>query len=72
MSPQLTRLERSHKDLQGINYRICNELDAENVEQNREKKRNLDEVFFVVVLKGETNMHETNARAQKRTQENFI
>ena len=23
-------------------------------------------------LKGETNMHETNARAQKRTQENFI
>ena len=23
-------------------------------------------------LKGETNMHETNARTQKRTQENFI
>ena len=40
--------------------------------QNRKEKklkRNLDEVFF---LKGETNMHETNARAQKRTQENFI
>ena len=37
--------------------------------QNRKKqKRNLDEVF----LKGETNMHETNARSQKRTQENFI
>ena len=37
--------------------------------QNKKKqKRNLDEVFF---LKGETNMHETNARAQKRTQENF-
>ena len=37
--------------------------------QNREEtKRNLDEVF----LKRETNMHETNARAQKRTQENFI
>ena len=37
--------------------------------QNKKKqKRNLDEVF----LKGETYMHETNARAQKRTQENFI
>ena len=37
--------------------------------QNKQKqKRNLDEVF----LKGETNMHETNARSQKRTQENFI
>ena len=36
---------------------ICSELDAENVE------RNLDEVF----LKGETNMHETNAKTQKGT-----
>ena len=44
---------------------MCNELDAGNAEQ----KRNLDEGFF---SKGETNMHETNARAQKRTQENFI
>ena len=26
--------------------------------------------FFL--KEGETNMHETNARAQKRTQENFI
>ena len=38
---------------------ICNELDAENAEQT---ERNLDVVF----LKGETNMHETNARAQKK------
>ena len=51
--------------MQGINRKICNELDAGNAEQNR-KKRNLDEVFL------EINMHETNARAQKRTQENFI
>ena len=35
---------------------ICNELDAENAEQT---ERNLDEVLF---LKGETNMHETNAK----------
>ena len=67
LSPQLTRQVRSHKDLQGINWKICNELDAGNAEQKKQK-RNLDEVF----LKGETNMHETNARAQKRTQENFI
>ena len=32
------------------------------------QKINLDEVFF----KGETNMHETNAKIQKKTQENFI
>ena len=44
---------------------ICNELDAESAEQT---ERNLDEVFF----EGETNMHETNAKTQKRTQENFI
>ena len=46
-------------------------MDARNAEQEiKEKKlkRSLDEVF----LKRETNMHETNARAQKRTQENFI
>ena len=36
-------------------------MDAGNAEQ----KRNLDEVF----LKGETNMHETNSRAQKNTKE---
>ena len=40
-------------------------IDAKNAEQT---EKNLDEVFF----KGETNMHETNARVQKRTQENFI
>ena len=45
---------------------ICNEFDAENAEQT---EKNLDEGFF---LKGETNMHETNAKTQKRTQENFI
>ena len=39
---------------------------AENAEQT---ERNLDEIVF---LKGETNMHETNAKTQKRTQENFI
>ena len=45
---------------------ICKELDAENAEKT---ERNLDEVVF---LKGETHMHETNAKTQKRTQENFI
>ena len=40
---------------------MCKEFDAENAE---ETERNLDEVFF---LKGETNMHETNAKTQKRT-----
>ena len=43
LSPQLTRLVRSHKDLQGIYWMICNELDAESAEQT---ERNLDEVFF--------------------------
>ena len=45
---------------------ICKELDAENAEQI---ERNLDEVFFI---KRETNMHETNAKTQRQTQENFI
>ena len=40
-------------------------MDAGNAEQT-EKKRNLDEVFFE---KGETNMHETNARTQRNTRE---
>ena len=44
---------------------ICKEFDAENAEQT---ERNLDEVF----LKGETNIYETNAKTQERTQENFI
>ena len=39
---------------------ICKEIDAENAEKT---ERNLDEVF----LKGETQMHETNAKTQKRT-----
>ena len=38
---------------------------AKNAEQT---ERSLDEVFF----EGETNMHETNAKTQRRTQENFI
>ena len=40
--------------MQGIYWKICNELDAENAEQKRKKKKLkvLDEVF----LKGETNM----------------
>ena len=39
LSPQLTRQVRSHKDMQGIYWKICNELDAENAEQ-KGKKRN--------------------------------
>ena len=38
LSPQLTRQVRSHKDLQGINWKICNELDAENAEQIEKKE----------------------------------
>ena len=37
LSPQLTRQVRSHKDLQGINWKICNEFDAENAEQKETK-----------------------------------
>ena len=63
LSPQLTRQVRSHKDLQGINWKICKELDARNAEQ----KRNQDEVF----LKGETNMHgkkmQEHRKEHKRT-----
>ena len=64
-SSQLTRQIRSHKDLQGIKWKICNELDAGNAEHNRENKRNLDEVF----LKRGKNMQETNARTQRNTRE---
>ena len=61
LSPQLTR----QKDL----TRICKELTEGfamnwmqgNAENNREKKRHLDEVFF----ERGTSMHETNARAQR-------
>ena len=38
LSPQLTRQVRSHKDLQGINRKICNELDAGNAEQIEKKE----------------------------------
>ena len=38
LSPQLTRQVRSHKDLQGINREICNELDAGNAEQIEKKE----------------------------------
>ena len=44
LSSQLTRQIRSHKYLQWINWKICNELDAGNAEHNKEKKINLDEV----------------------------
>ena len=40
----------------------------QGMQNTNKQKKNLDEVF----LKGETNMHETNAKTQKRTQENFI
>jgi hypothetical protein len=40
-------------------------LDAGNAEHNREKKRNLDEVFF----ERGTSMQETSARTQKNTRE---
>ena len=39
LSPQLTRLVRSHKDLQGIYWMICNEFDARNCRENRKKSR---------------------------------
>ena len=39
------------------------------MQNTNKQKRNLDEVFL---LKGEINMHERNAKTQKRTQENFI
>ena len=68
LSPQLTRQIRSHKDLQGINWRICKELDAGNAEMNKEKKTNLDEDFFLIKWWG-TNMQETNARTQRNTRE---
>ena len=55
--------------------RICRELTErfamnwmQGMQNTNKQKRNLDEVFF----ERETNMHETNARAQKSTQENFI
>ena len=38
LSPQLTRQVRPHKDFQGINRKICNELDAGNAEQIEKKE----------------------------------
>ena len=40
-------------------------MDSRNVEHNREKKINLDEVFFEMG----TSMQETNARAQRSNRE---
>ena len=44
---------------------MCNECD----EKMQSKQKEIKMKFF---LKGETNMHETNAKTQKRTQENLI
>ena len=61
LSPQLSRQVRSRKDLQGICWKICKELDAGNAKKKKSRRS-----FF---LKGETNMHETDARAQRNTRE---
>ena len=61
LSPQLTSQVRSHKDLQGINWKICKELDAENAER-KEIRRSRWSFFW----KGKTHMHETNARGNTR------
>ena len=47
---------------------ICNELDAKNAEQKINEKK-LKEIQMKFFLKGKTNMHETNARAQRNTRE---
>ena len=60
------RLVRSHKDLQGIYWKMCNELECRRCRANKK------ESIWSLFLKGETNIHETNAKTQKRTQENFI
>ena len=36
------------------------------------KQKEKKEIKMKFFLKGETNMHETNAKTQRRTQENFI
>ena len=64
LSSQLTRQIRPHKDLQGIYWKICNELDAENAEcQERKEIKGSRWSFF---RKGKTHMHETNARGNTR------
>ena len=42
----LTCLVRSHKDLQGIYWMICNEFMHKMQSKQKEKKKNVDEVFF--------------------------
>ena len=66
LSPQLTRLERSHKDLQGIYWMICNELDAENAEQI---ERKLDEVFFCFFERGNKYAWDKCKNTQENTRE---
>ena len=39
LSPQLTRQVKSHKDLQGIKWKVCNEFDARNAEQKIKEKK---------------------------------
>ena len=46
LSPQLTRQVRSHKDLQGINWKICKELDAGNAEQKESEKKSRWSFFW--------------------------
>ena len=64
--PQLTRLVGSHKDLQGIYWMICNELDAGNAEQTEKKEINLDEVFFE---RGNKHAWEKCKSTEKNTRE---
>ena len=40
--------------------------------KNKEKREETERSRWSFFLKGETNMRETNAKTQKRTQENFI
>ena len=46
---------------------ICNEFDAGNAEQT--EKETVKEIQMKFFLKGETNMQETNARAQRNNRE---
>ena len=50
LSPQLIRQIRSHKDLQGINWKICNEFDARDKCKNTKKQqRNNRELHLEMV-----------------------
>ena len=66
LSSQLTRQIRSHKDMQGINGRICNELDAGNAEHDRKK-----EIQMKFFLKGEQAC-KREMQEHRETKENFI